>query len=173
MLSIDNENFCCPICYEVYQGKIFQCKNGHLVCEKCVGGSSICAQCRCSMSPHIRNRALENILTENRNLFIKSKRKEKPKRETYFAVKCRHCLNDPIKGARYSCVFCVDSEFCGTCWKSLQDNGSNCTNSEILECAQTHVFALLETVLQNNDYAVISRGGPKLELFRRGLCNII
>lgn len=62
----DNQPSClnCPICFEVHQGKVFQCKNGHVICEKCSDSVKNCPQCRIPFTgkSKIRNRALEEII---------------------------------------------------------------------------------------------------------------
>ncbi|XP_066310924.1 putative E3 ubiquitin-protein ligase SINA-like 6 [Miscanthus floridulus] len=54
--------FECPICLSVFQGSIFQCKNGHVVCDACrvhIQGS--CPSCREPVG-EIRCRALEDAI---------------------------------------------------------------------------------------------------------------
>ena len=69
-------NFECPICFEIPLKKIFQCKNGHVICEQCWlrmlqshdgdFGSMVCHHCRKSMnhSP-IRALSLEMIIQDS------------------------------------------------------------------------------------------------------------
>lgn len=53
----------CPICYEIYSNKIWQCVNGHCICGSCrfkvTGG---CSECREPLKVLVRNRALESLL---------------------------------------------------------------------------------------------------------------
>ncbi len=57
------EQFKCPICFEIPEKEIFQCQNGHTICDVCVQCLSLCPQCRVGLKPaKIRNRALEEIL---------------------------------------------------------------------------------------------------------------
>jgi len=58
----------CPICMEIYSGKVFQCREGHTVCESCLKrlgksrgserNTKKCPQCRAPIGK-IRVRALE------------------------------------------------------------------------------------------------------------------
>ena len=57
----------CPVCFTVTPGgRIFQCANGHSLCEECkdrVG--DLCPQGRCSFGdPPVRNLAMENLIRE-------------------------------------------------------------------------------------------------------------
>lgn len=53
----------CPICFEVPEGEIFQCKNGHAICPQCSSNLDNCPQCRVSFEEgKIRNRAMESFL---------------------------------------------------------------------------------------------------------------
>ncbi|ODM89295.1 putative E3 ubiquitin-protein ligase SINA-like 6 [Orchesella cincta] len=56
----------CPICLEVPEQEIFQCRNGHVICNLCitkVRGCSICPQCRVPFGTvRIRNRLFEEML---------------------------------------------------------------------------------------------------------------
>ncbi|CAL8114761.1 unnamed protein product [Orchesella dallaii] len=53
----------CPICYGVPENEIFQCPDGHTVCEPCSRNLVACPQCRVPYGARkIRNRALEAIL---------------------------------------------------------------------------------------------------------------
>ena len=69
-------NYECPTCLDIPLGKIFQCKNGHVICEDCwlrsfqaLNGdfeSMVCHSCRRSMnhSP-IRALYLETIIQDS------------------------------------------------------------------------------------------------------------
>jgi len=53
----------CPVCIEIPQGKIFQCKSGHAICEACHFRLGNCPQCRAPYGPEpIRLLLLENML---------------------------------------------------------------------------------------------------------------
>jgi len=53
----------CPICFEVPEKEIYQCLNGHTVCDSCCTDLKLCPQCREPYgSKKSRNRALEQIL---------------------------------------------------------------------------------------------------------------
>lgn len=57
------EDCVCPICFDVYADHVFQCVNGHAVCNTCVKPLSACPQCRISYKgAPIRVRVLENML---------------------------------------------------------------------------------------------------------------
>ncbi len=57
------EQFKCPICFEIHEKEIYQCENGHIICDKCVNGLSLCPQCRVNLNTKgVRNRALEDLL---------------------------------------------------------------------------------------------------------------
>ncbi len=44
---MDRKDLTCPVCLEVrWTCKIFQCLNGHIVCEECVECSDRCSICR-------------------------------------------------------------------------------------------------------------------------------
>lgn len=59
------EQLKCPICYEVPSAEIFQCKNGHTICNRCLASVQQCPQCRIPFRVDgelIRVRALESLL---------------------------------------------------------------------------------------------------------------
>lgn len=57
------EQFKCPICFEIPEKEIFQCQNGHTICNKCIKNLTLCPQCRVSLGLRkIRNRGLEDLL---------------------------------------------------------------------------------------------------------------
>lgn len=52
----------CPVCYETLVSPIYQCQNGHIVCNQCIERLVQCGECRVSLAgSRIRNVALENI----------------------------------------------------------------------------------------------------------------
>lgn len=56
--------FKCPICMTCYMSNIFQCINGHSICDNCVDivPNGECPQCRVSYEMgKIRNRSLEAV----------------------------------------------------------------------------------------------------------------
>merc|ERR1712106_800512 len=65
--SIFEKDFECPVCYDIMQAptRIFQCSNGHLICEQCKGHSEIraCPTCRVPLGPSslVRNIPLEKL----------------------------------------------------------------------------------------------------------------
>lgn len=63
----------CPICNDIYTGKVFQCREGHVICDKCMSLMNVprkCPTCRLPMDPPIRNRVLEDLggLTDEEKL---------------------------------------------------------------------------------------------------------
>lgn len=75
------ETFECPICLETYAVRIFQCIQGHSICETCFLKLEIdeCPQCRGIFS-ETRNYALEEalekslVLNESINKYISTKK---------------------------------------------------------------------------------------------------
>lgn len=65
MSSDLEEEISCPICFEIPIGQVFQCKNGHTICEACCATLRQCPECRVSYGDgKIRNRALEALLNK-------------------------------------------------------------------------------------------------------------
>ena len=67
----DQEQFACPVCMELLKppSRIFQCSEGHILCENCKENPSLvhCPQCRVVLEGNCsRNRALEEVA---RNFF--------------------------------------------------------------------------------------------------------
>ena len=65
--SIENhlaEELECPICTTLMRPPIYQCEEGHTVCNKCHKKIDKCPTCRCKMKSKIRNRALEKVAQE-------------------------------------------------------------------------------------------------------------
>lgn len=59
------EQLKCPICFDIPQVKIYQCKNGHTICATCLASVRKCPQCRVAFEVDgalIRNLALEALL---------------------------------------------------------------------------------------------------------------
>jgi len=63
-----NENLECPICMENFTDKIYQCKNGHMICEQCISQleKQECPTCMVSIVDRIRNRFAEECLHNNK-----------------------------------------------------------------------------------------------------------
>ena len=62
----DEEQFACPVCMELLKppSRIFQCSEGHILCENCKENPSLihCPQCRILLEGNCsRNRALEEV----------------------------------------------------------------------------------------------------------------
>ncbi|CAL8133607.1 unnamed protein product [Orchesella dallaii] len=52
----------CPVCYETLVSPIYQCQNGHIICNNCIERLAQCGECRVPLAgARIRNVALENI----------------------------------------------------------------------------------------------------------------
>ena len=65
--NIFEKDFECPVCYEMMRppSRIFQCNNGHLICEDCKSHSEIrtCPTCRVPLGPTslLRNIPMEKL----------------------------------------------------------------------------------------------------------------
>lgn len=53
--------FECPVCFDYVLPPILQCQAGHLVCNPCRQKLSCCPTCRGSLTPSIRNLAMEKV----------------------------------------------------------------------------------------------------------------
>lgn len=53
----------CPICFDVYEGRILMCSAGHAVCEKCQRNLADCPICRCKYTG-TRNYQLEQMVSK-------------------------------------------------------------------------------------------------------------
>lgn len=53
--------FECPVCFDYVLPPILQCQAGHLVCNQCRQKLSCCPSCRASLTPSIRNLAMEKV----------------------------------------------------------------------------------------------------------------
>ncbi|CAL8124308.1 unnamed protein product [Orchesella dallaii] len=62
-LPIPHEDLRCPVCWDLPPGNIYQCKNGHTICETCVNNLYNCPQCRVPYgNDRIRNRVAEALI---------------------------------------------------------------------------------------------------------------
>ena len=54
----------CPVCYHTLTESVFQCTNGHLICNSCLDQiqNPVCPSCRCDLSEPIRCRPIELML---------------------------------------------------------------------------------------------------------------
>eukprot|EP01083_Nonionella_stella_P079869 219262_1 len=55
----------CPICFYAYRGNIFQCPEGHAICQSCkqsLNEPKRCPSCRSRLG-FSRNRALEQVIS--------------------------------------------------------------------------------------------------------------
>merc|ERR1719410_1373285 len=70
LLTIHNQilrlqtNLECPICVETASSPIYQCKEGHLICNVCVQKIARCPMCREDGPVNVRNRYAENDSNE-------------------------------------------------------------------------------------------------------------
>ncbi|XP_072897699.1 E3 ubiquitin-protein ligase SIAH1-like [Hemitrygon akajei] len=53
--------FECPVCFDYVLPPILQCQAGHLVCNTCRQKLTCCPTCRGSLTPSIRNLAMEKV----------------------------------------------------------------------------------------------------------------
>ncbi|KAJ8280529.1 hypothetical protein GJAV_G00055930 [Gymnothorax javanicus] len=53
--------FECPVCFDYVLPPILQCQAGHLVCNQCRQKLTCCPSCRGSLTPSIRNLAMEKV----------------------------------------------------------------------------------------------------------------
>ncbi|ODM94886.1 E3 ubiquitin-protein ligase Siah1 [Orchesella cincta] len=52
----------CPVCFEILTAPIYQCQNGHIICNNCINRIEFCGECRIPLGDsRIRNVALEYI----------------------------------------------------------------------------------------------------------------
>ncbi|XP_063972928.1 uncharacterized protein LOC135160375 isoform X3 [Diachasmimorpha longicaudata] len=57
----------CPICLEILRGDIYQCFNGHTVCQYCKKSQDTCPECSSEFSG-IRARTVESIVENFREM---------------------------------------------------------------------------------------------------------
>ncbi|CAG7828833.1 unnamed protein product [Allacma fusca] len=63
-IDLENSPFECPICMEALRAPIYQCHNGHMVCNSCEAQIRQCPICREEMPTRkIRNLPIEQIVT--------------------------------------------------------------------------------------------------------------
>ncbi len=53
----------CPVCFQIPRAKIFQCVNGHSICDRCSTKVTVCPTCR-SFGVRIRNHLAESLLDD-------------------------------------------------------------------------------------------------------------
>lgn len=56
------ESIICPVCLDVFEGRILQCHAGHSVCGSCHKKLSACPTCRGGFASKMRNYALEEVI---------------------------------------------------------------------------------------------------------------
>ena len=100
-----SSDFECPVCYEEFSGHIFQCQEGHLLCDSCRPKFERCPTCRISLSSNIRNRILEQIVcSKNNNLSNVDIQKINEKNK----IDKDNNNNNNIK-EKYECCLCFNS----------------------------------------------------------------
>lgn len=57
------ESIICPVCLNVFAGRIRQCLIGHSVCDECYGKLAECPTCRGHLADYIRNYQLEELIS--------------------------------------------------------------------------------------------------------------
>mmetsp|Transcript_107635 Transcript_107635/g.131339 ORF Transcript_107635/g.131339 Transcript_107635/m.131339 type:complete len:336 (+) Transcript_107635:789-1796(+) len=98
IIKLKNE-FDCPVCYNKLDSHIYQCKEGHLLCESCRPKLDNCPQCDCVLT-NIRNRALENIISmQLKYCYFKNEGCD-----AKFIGKCK--IMKHISECEYRCVKC-------------------------------------------------------------------
>lgn len=66
-LSAKENELECPICLEITDKEIYQCKNGHMICSSCSSKVNECPQCRVNLKVDgalIRNRLAESLVAK-------------------------------------------------------------------------------------------------------------
>lgn len=53
----------CPVCFKIPRAQIFQCVNGHSICDVCSAKVELCPTCR-SSGARVRNRLAESLLDD-------------------------------------------------------------------------------------------------------------
>lgn len=61
------ESLTCPVCFDMMESPIYQCRNGHTLCNVCYKQVSDCPECRIRLDKHdpIRTLALERLIEQN------------------------------------------------------------------------------------------------------------
>ena len=63
------EDLDCPVCYDVPESlPIYQCTQGHIICNSCYPKLNNCPVCRVILSPQIRALTAEKILQKHRDV---------------------------------------------------------------------------------------------------------
>ena len=67
------EDLDCPVCYDVPESlPIYQCTQGHIICNSCYPKLNNCPVCRVILSPQIRALTAEKILQKHRDVSYNS-----------------------------------------------------------------------------------------------------
>lgn len=61
----------CPVCFEMYEGRILQCPAGHAVCENCSTQMIECPQCRLKYTG-TRNYVMEEVISKFKKMNVNS-----------------------------------------------------------------------------------------------------
>ncbi|CAG7729907.1 unnamed protein product [Allacma fusca] len=97
----DPHKYECPVCFEILAAPIFQCNNGHLLCEVCIPELQTCPICRQELpKKRVRNLEVEKI--------VKKQKFSCPNRSSGCTamLKC-----DMIEDHRIDCLFSI-MNFC-------------------------------------------------------------
>jgi len=112
----------CPVCIELPKTPVYQCSNGHLVCNSCYSKISNCPICRVYLNQHkpLRNLTAEQFLDDLCNNNNKVEQKPKVRRSS-LRIPCKNALNGcelhwntngeaigHLKSCKYRLVFCPD-----------------------------------------------------------------
>jgi len=113
----------CPVCIELPKTPIYQCNNGHLICNSCHPKVKNCPMCRVYLNQHkpLRNLTAEHIL-ENMSNNNNTVMEQKPKaRRSSLKLPCKNAMNgcdmtwstngeviQHQKSCKFRLVFCPD-----------------------------------------------------------------
>jgi len=112
----------CPVCIELPKTPVYQCSNGHLICNSCHPKVKNCPMCRVYLNQHkpLRNLTAEQFLEDlsNNNSVVEQKPKA---RRSSLRLPCKNALNgcdvtcntngeviQHQKSCKYRLVFCPD-----------------------------------------------------------------
>ena len=91
-ITATGPEFECPVCYEDFNGAIYQCQEGHLLCDKCRPNLDNCPTCRVPFDGMIRNRMLEHIIRQNNNNNQQQQKHQKQQKSNVNDTKYPCCL---------------------------------------------------------------------------------
>ena len=110
----------CPVCLDemLPPVKIFQCSNGHIICEKCKNMVKVCPTCRVGMVSSTRNILAENLADQKQKCDSSSSTNTSVQQHQEYSVAIR-AATQPKEGI-WTCSACTllnpdDSEVCTVC----------------------------------------------------------